>query len=86
MRLRNLKWDDDYPVFWGDIITSVLMKSPSWGYMPVIPALGRLRQEDPELEANLGYKARPCHKTTNKTKQTKRESLQGRPAEGSSLG
>jgi hypothetical protein len=26
-----------------------------WWYMPIIPALGRLRQEDPELEASLGF-------------------------------
>jgi hypothetical protein len=34
----------------------------SW-YMPVISALlGRLRQEDPEFEANLDYIARPSLK------------------------
>jgi hypothetical protein len=28
--------------------------------MPIIPALGKLRQEDLKLEDNLGYIARPC--------------------------
>jgi hypothetical protein len=28
--------------------------------MPVISALGKLRQEDLEFKANLGYEARPC--------------------------
>jgi hypothetical protein len=26
----------------------------------VIPALGRLRQEDPKFKAHLGYLGRPC--------------------------
>jgi hypothetical protein len=30
--------------------------------MPVIPKLGKLRQEDQELEARLGYTARPSQK------------------------
>jgi hypothetical protein len=28
--------------------------------MPVIPVFGRLKQEDHELKARLGYRARPC--------------------------
>jgi hypothetical protein len=31
-----------------------------WWYKSVIPALRRLRQEDPKFEANLGYTERPC--------------------------
>jgi hypothetical protein len=30
--------------------------------MPIIPALGRLRQEDYEFENNLTYVERPCIK------------------------
>jgi hypothetical protein len=29
--------------------------SPKWRYTPVIPAFRRLRQEDYEFEASLGY-------------------------------
>jgi hypothetical protein len=32
--------------------------SMAWWFTPVIPALGRLRQEDHEFEANLGSIAR----------------------------
>jgi hypothetical protein len=28
----------------------------------IIPALGKLRQENPKFKASLGYMASPCHK------------------------
>jgi hypothetical protein len=36
--------------------------------MPVIPALGKLRQED-KLEASLDYIERPCSKTNKQNSQ-----------------
>jgi hypothetical protein len=34
-------------------------KSQAWWYAPAIPALGRLRQEDPKFKASLSYSVRP---------------------------
>jgi hypothetical protein len=39
-----------------------------WWYTPIIPKRRRLKQEDHEFEASLGYIVRSCLKTTNKTK------------------
>jgi hypothetical protein len=33
-----------------------------WWYIPIIPALRRLRQEDLKVETSLGYIVRPCLK------------------------
>jgi hypothetical protein len=38
-------------------------------HLYVTPALGRLKQEDCEFQAILGYTARPCLKTTTKNKR-----------------
>ena len=38
--------------------------------MPIIPALGLLRQEDSEFEVSLGYKVNPCLKDKQITFKT----------------
>jgi hypothetical protein len=41
----------------------VTLKTDWWG-TPIVPALGRLRQEERGLEVSLGYLVRPCLNTT----------------------
>jgi hypothetical protein len=36
-----------------------ILCSWEWWWMPIITALGRLRQKDHEFQANLGYMLRP---------------------------
>jgi hypothetical protein len=38
------------------LLTKPQSPNRAWWHMFVIPALGKLRQEDTELKANLGYK------------------------------
>jgi hypothetical protein len=40
-----------------------------WGYTPIIPALGRLRQEDCGFRASLGSIVRPCLKMYTHTEE-----------------
>jgi hypothetical protein len=36
-----------------------------WWYIPVIPAIRRLRWENPKFKPSLGYIVRPCLKKIN---------------------
>jgi hypothetical protein len=42
-----------------------LISTQVWWHMHVIPALGKERQEDCELEVSLGYTANSCLKKKN---------------------
>jgi hypothetical protein len=47
-----------------------------WWLSPVITTLRRLRLENHEFKASLGYRAKPCLKiNNNKRKQTKKQIL-----------
>lgn len=45
---------------------------------PITPALGRLRQEDYEFEARLGYKASPFLKKKKKIQKEKKKKIKKR--------
>jgi hypothetical protein len=44
-------------------------RSQGWWYMSVIPALGRLRQEDSKFKVSLGYIITSSFKKKNPNKQ-----------------
>jgi hypothetical protein len=44
-------------------------KTSVWWYTPIIPTLGRPRQEDHKLKASLSYIATPCLKTPKKKRK-----------------
>jgi hypothetical protein len=43
-----------------------------WWHTPIIPTLGRLREEGPHFKASLSYMLRLSQKTNKKTKATKK--------------
>jgi hypothetical protein len=43
--------------------------------MPVIPAIGRLKQEDTEFQVSLEYTVRPCLKKKKKKNQQKQNNV-----------
>jgi hemerythrin len=42
-----------------------------WGSSPVSPALGKLKQEDGEFEASIGYPVGVCHHQQHKPMRKK---------------
>jgi hypothetical protein len=52
------------------VIVRKQTQSQAWWCTPVILAFRRLRQEDQELEVNLGYLVRSCLKKTTKQAQS----------------
>jgi hypothetical protein len=57
--------------FYTEICAMILreLTEDLWWYMPVIPALRRLRKEDHVFQVSLGYAARPCLKKTEKEEE-----------------
>jgi hypothetical protein len=53
----------------------VAIQSQMCWYVPVIPALGSLKQEDFEFDVSLGYTARLCLKTKQKKNNMKSREL-----------
>jgi hypothetical protein len=51
-------------------------------YLPVIPALGELRQEDCEFESSLAYIGRLCLKKKEKKEGRQRRRMEGRNVAG----
>jgi hypothetical protein len=43
-------------------VINVDARSRVWHCTPIIPALRKVRQEDCEFKASLGYTAKPCFK------------------------
>jgi hypothetical protein len=48
------------------------MKSQVWWHTPIIPALGRPRQEDYKFKASLGYRAKSFLKNKHNSKKFKK--------------
>jgi hypothetical protein len=45
----------------------------TWRYTCIIPAVGRLRQEDEEFKASLGYTERPYQRKRERERQRDRD-------------
>jgi hypothetical protein len=52
------------------VASEITILSRGWWCTHVIPVLGKLTQEDSEMQASLGYIVRPCPKQANKHNPT----------------